>query len=79
MQATFAEMKCENGVVWHAQKSFHQYYFFLVLELEMIIVTILIAMKYIVNGVLQKRMIFFLFLPKLGQVVGNKALIMGIA
>lgn len=79
MQATFAEMKCENGVVWHAQKNFHQYYFFSVWELEMIIVGILIARKYIVNGVLQKHMIFFLFLPKLGQVVGSKALIMGIA
>ena len=39
-EATFAEMKCENGVVWHAQKNFHQYYFFLVWELEMIIVAI---------------------------------------
>ena len=67
-----------NGVVWHAQKNFHQYYFFLVWELEMI-VGILIAMKYIVNGVLQKHMVFFLFCQNLvGQVVGNKAL-MGIA
>ena len=79
MQATFAWMKCENGVVWHAQKNFHQYYFFLVWELEMIIVGILIAMKYIVNGALQKHMVFFLFYQNLvGQVVGNKAL-MGIA
>ena len=78
-EATFAEMKCENGVVWHAQKNFHQYYFFLVWELEMIIVTILIAMKYIVNGVLQKHMVFFLFYQNfVGQMVGNKAL-MGIA
>ena len=53
--------------------------FFLVWELEMIIVGILIAMKYIVNGVLQKHMVFFLFCQNLvGQVVGNKAL-MGIA
>ena len=79
MQATFAEMKCENGVVWHAQKNFQQYYFFLVCEFEMIIVTILIAMKYIVNCVLQKHMVFFLFHQNLvGQVVGNKAL-MGVA
>ena len=61
MQATFPWMKCENGVVWHAEKNFHQYYFFLVWELEMIIVAILIAMKYIVNGVLQKHMVFVLF------------------
>lgn len=53
--------------------------FFSVWELEMIIVGILIAMKYIVNGVLQKHMVFFLFCQNLvGQVVGNKAL-MGIA
>ena len=40
---------------------------------------ILIAMKYIVNGVLQKHMVFFLFYQNLvGQMVGNKAL-MGIA
>lgn len=46
---------------------------------EMITVSILIAMKYIVNGVLQKHMVFFLFYQNLvGQVVGNKAL-MGIA
>ena len=68
MQATFAWMKCENGVVWRAQKNFHQYYLFLVWELEMIIVGILIARKYIVNGALQKHMVFFLFLPKLGCV-----------
>ena len=75
MQATFAWMKCENGVVWHAQKNFHQYYLFLVWELEMIIVGILIARKYIVNGALQKHMVFFLFHQNLvGQVVGNKAL-----
>lgn len=45
----------------------------------MIIVGILIARKYIVNGVLQEHMVFFLFYQNLvGQVVGNKAL-MGIA
>ena len=45
----------------------------------MIIVGISIARKYIVNGVLQKHMVFFLFYQNLvGQVVGNKAL-MGIA
>ena len=39
----------------------------------MIIVGILIARKYIVNGALQKH--FFLFYQNLvGQVVGNKAL-----
>lgn len=79
MLATFAEMKCESGVVWQEQKNFHQYYFFLVWELEIIIVAILIVMKYIVNCVLQKHMVFFLFHQNLvGQVVGNKAL-MGIA
>lgn len=41
----------------------------------MIIVGILIARKYIVNGALQKHMVFFRFYQKLvGQVVGNKAL-----
>lgn len=79
MQATFAEMNVKMGLFGMHKKTSISITFFLVWELEIIIVAILIAMKYIVNGVLQKHMVFFLFYQNLvGQVVGNKAL-MGIA
>ena len=44
-------------------------------SLKWLLSEILIARKYIVNGALQKHMVFFLFYQNLvGQVVGNKAL-----